>query len=135
MQSNGTLVPDADSWQGGYEGFTEAEMQCKCGCKGLPKHSLMVRLVKLRQRLGPLVISSGFRCKKHNARVSTTGDDGPHTTGLAADVAVSGAKAIKLLIYAYELGFRGFGVSQKGATRFMHLDLVEGRGEGQIWSY
>ena len=63
----------SDTWQGNYEGFTEAEMGCKCGCGGLPRHSFMVRLVKLRKAVRfiykvPFPVTSGFRCKKHNAR-------------------------------------------------------------------
>lgn len=124
-----------DNWKGEYEYFTVQEMSCKCGCGLLPRHSLMVSLVKLRQRVGPLEVTSGARCPAYNSKVSNTGIDGPHTQLLAVDLKVSHAKAIKCIIYAYELGFRGFGVSQKGTSRFLHLDFVPGRGEGILWSY
>jgi uncharacterized protein YcbK (DUF882 family) len=124
-----------DEWVGPYEFFSENEMKCKCGCKGLPKHSLMVKLVKLRKLLGPLEVSSGFRCPEYNAQVSNTGLDGPHTHGLAADIKIRDAKAIKLMLYAYLEGFKGFGVSQKGISRFIHIDLMPNRADRQLWSY
>ena len=132
----------SDEWQGPYQFFPEEDMRCKghakglCKCGGkLPKHSLMVALVKLRMKVGSLPVSSGYRCPEYNAQVADTGLEGPHTTGLAVDLAVSHAKALKCIIYAYELGFRGFGISQKGIHRFLHLDFVPGRGEGILWSY
>lgn len=132
----------SDEWQGPYQFFTEDEMRCKghaknmCKCGGkLPKHSLMVALVKLRMRVGPLIIDSAFRCPEYNNKVSNTGFTGPHTEGLAVDIKAMHALALKIMFYAYELGFSGFGVSQKGKSRFIHIDRVSGRGEGQLWSY
>ena len=39
-----------------------------------------------RENLGPLQITSAYRCPSHNDSVSSTGMAGPHTTGLAVDI-------------------------------------------------
>lgn len=97
------------------------------------------RLDALRERLGaPLIVSSGYRCQAHNARVSSSGRFGPHTTGRAADLAVSGAVAFRVLALAAELGFTGLGVQQRGAGRFVHLDdlpAASDRPRPWVWSY
>lgn len=97
------------------------------------------RLMRLRSLYGrPMKISSGYRCPKHNAAVSSTGADGPHTTGHAADIAVSRADALRLMWLAEDAGMTGVGVAQKGAARFIHVDdLPDGPGQPRptIWSY
>lgn len=122
--------------------FTVAEMRCRCGCGGADMDGgFMARLQGLRDALGPLRVSSGFRCPDHNARVSSTGSNGPHTTGKAADIGVFGVQAHGLLIAAAEHGFTGFGIRQNGArgARFVHLDILmadETNGlRPWLWSY
>jgi uncharacterized protein YcbK (DUF882 family) len=68
-------------------------------------------------------ITSGYRSRTHpvEAKKLTTG---AHVMGRAADVAVSGADALRLVVLAAEFGFTGIGVQQKGANRFIHLDDV-----------
>lgn len=91
---------------------------------------------ELRRICGfPFVISSGYRCPDHNANVSSTGRTGPHTTGRSFDVAVSHENAVTILEHALQnQAFRGIGVNQKGAGRFLHLDTVP-RPTRTIWSY
>ena len=94
---------------------------------------------ELRHRFGkPLVVSSGYRCPAHNSRVSSTGSDGPHTTGFAVDFAVDRGAAVELLQIALSMGFTGIGVNQKGGGRFLHLDKLPnapGQPRPTIWSY
>lgn len=135
-----------DEWRGGYDYFSVDEMRCKgtdCDCrgKGLPKHSLMLNLIAIRKEAGfPLIISSGFRCSSHNAEVSESGKDGPHTYGLAVDVKVFGDKAYLLIKLALKYGVQGIGVSQKGkiAKRYLHFDWVKSDSNTPrpfVWSY
>jgi zinc D-Ala-D-Ala carboxypeptidase len=97
-------------------------------------------LDQLREKCGfPLEISSGYRSPEYNAAVSKTGENGPHTTGKAADIKVSGTNAYILLKHAFAMGFTGIGISQKGAhqSRFIHLDIL-GSDQGPrpvVWSY
>lgn len=121
--------------------FSVAEMKCKCGCDQCDMDEVfMEKLQLLREKVGPLKISSGFRCGPWNNECSSSGFDGPHTTGKAADIVCSGDKARQVHGEAYALGFSGIGVSQKGdhAGRFIHVDNLEtqdSRPRPWEWSY
>lgn len=125
-------------WKGGYPFFNEEELECKCACGMLPQHELMVHLVDMREEAGfPFIISSGARCAEHNKKVSNTGPNGPHVQGLAVDIKVYGARALRVIELALKYGATGVGVSQKGpySSRYIHVDWVPGRTEKTIWSY
>lgn len=112
--------------------FTEAEFKCKhCG-KCEMDQTFLDKINKLREEYGQsLVVTSGYRCSEHpieRSKVTT----GMHTTGKAADFAVDGANAQKLLMLALQQGFTGIGVQQKGSGRFIHLDT---RDRPALWSY
>ena len=124
--------------------FKAQELACRCIYQDCPRHGMsevfMVRLETLRQQFGaPLPVVSGFRCPAHNANVSTTGKDGPHTTGHAADIRVSGAAALRLIMLADGLGFTGYGLMQHGPhdSRFIHLDDLEAPAfpRPALWTY
>ncbi len=122
-----------------WQHFTRAEFACKghdcCGGQNATVDSLIDLLDELRAECGfAIPITSGYRCPLHNQRVSTTGPDGPHTTGLAADLGLSGEHAVTALAIALSMPFTGIGINQKGAGRFLHLDLMPRPGR-QIWSY
>lgn len=121
--------------------FTNKELACKCGAchsDGLEMNNdFMSKIIELRQDLNiPFIVSSAYRCPAHNNAVSSTGDNGPHTTGRAIDIVMSGENAFKLAMRALDLGFTGLGVNQKGASRFIHLDDLGGNyPRPRIWSY
>lgn len=98
----------------------------------------MSKLVALRTYLDfPFPVSSAFRCPEHNQRVSSTGANGPHTTGRAIDIAVRGEQAYEIVSQAARFGFTGIGVAQKGGGRFIHLDDLEYPDAPRpwVWSY
>ncbi|MBF0153238.1 MAG: DUF882 domain-containing protein [Magnetococcales bacterium] len=122
--------------------FTRAELQCHCGCGQMEMDSeFMAQLENLRQNLGhSLTITSGFRCPRHNAKVASTGFTGPHVTGKAVDIAISGAAAFHLVALAIHQGFTGIGIKQHGSTgqRIIHLDILtetDSRPRPRIWTY
>ena len=120
--------------------FSDQELMCKCGCGRQEMHIDFLELLEtLREAYGsPMVLSSAYRCPSHNQAVSTTGTNGPHTTGRAVDVAIQGEEAYKLLALALDLGFTGIGIAQKGGGRFIHLDDLEPSMAGprpRVWSY
>ena len=82
----------------------------------------------------PLIITSGYRTATYNNKIGGA-PHSQHLKGLAADVAIAGEDAFKLVGLAYTLGFTGIGISQKGLwdKRFIHLDLRTS--EPRIWSY
>lgn len=103
--------------------------------------NFLLLLDALREKCDfPLVINSGYRSPEYNAKVSSTGLNGPHTTGKAVDVRCFGTNAYILVKNALELGFSGIGVAQKGAqiARFVHLDTLttaEGFPRPWLWTY
>lgn len=118
---------------------TDPMLQCShCRVRGM-QADFLDRMDSLREAVGfPLRVSSGYRCPQHNATVSSTGPDGPHTTGRAVDLAVSHWQAHKVLTAAVALGFTGIGVKQHGSGRFIHLDDLApdvDRPRPTIWSY
>lgn len=100
------------------------------------------RFERLRAALGyALPINSGYRTPAHNRAVSTTGDNGPHTTGRACDIRIYGARALDLITAARALGFTGFGVQQKETVplleRYVHVDDLTAPAYPRpgLWSY
>lgn len=122
-------------WRWAY--FTAQELACRQSGQLLVAPDFLDRLEKLRIAFArPLIVNSGYRTPEHNARVSTTGRDGPHTTGRAVDIAIDGADAFVLVKLALGFGFTGLGVAQKGASRFIHLDDLAGpHPRPRVWSY
>ena len=104
--------------------FVPREFECKHCHALLVETDLMDRLVLIRAQYGkPMIVASGYRCPTYNNSVSFTGLDGPHTRG-AVDLSVRGTDAHRLLYVALSHGIRGIGVQQKGAARFLHLDML-----------
>jgi len=123
-----------------YDHFSAKELRCKCGgCDGGEMDAgFMERLVFIREQTGiPMILSSAYRCPEYNNQVSHTGRDGPHTTGRAVDVRISGRDAHKILRMAMAVGMTGIGIAQKGEHkyRFLHIDDLEGDTRPWIWSY
>lgn len=116
--------------------FKWSEFACKgdANSTGLEMDEVFVKkLDYLRECFSkPIIIGSGYRTSEHNARVGGV-KDSAHLKGLAVDIKVSGSDAYKLLKLAFELGFKGIGVNQKGNGRFIHLD--DGREIPTLWSY
>lgn len=121
--------------------FRPGEVACQGSGAILVVPAFLDRMDKLRRSVGqPIIINSWYRSPSHNARVSTTGPNGPHTTGRAVDLSASGAFAFLVMRVALELGFTGVGLKQHGshAGRFVHLDDLEDGSPGPrpaVWSY
>lgn len=132
-------------WSGEIKHFKPSEFACpcgECGSDGSEMDSLfMAKLDDLRERLGfALIVTSGYRCPAYNSVLSTTGLDGPHTTGRAADISLSGDKVHRLLTQSSLGGwFTGIGLYQKGPHlgRFVHLDdlLETDHPRPRVWTY
>ena len=123
-----------------YDYFSAKELRCKCGkCDGGEMDAaFMERLIFIREAIGvPLKLSSGFRCAEYNNAISHTGRTGPHTTGKAVDIRISGKQAHELVRIATQVGMTGIGIAQKGEHkyRFIHIDTLEGDTRPWVWSY
>jgi len=120
--------------------FTRAEFECRCGCGRADMSTPFMKVLQsFRDDCGfPFTISSGYRCPDHNKAVSSTGHTGPHTTGKACDIRISGERAYELLQKAMAKGFSGVGVNQRGAHsgRFIHLDMLSSpHPRPRVWGY
>lgn len=124
-----------------WPSFKKEEFACRhCGQCHMDE-GFLDKMQLVRDTIGiPMIVSSGFRCPEYNVQVSSTGEDGPHTTGHAADIRISGQNAFKLVKAAAIIGMTGIGVAQKGAfhSRFIHLDDLPNSVRTPrpwVWSY
>jgi len=101
--------------------FKPEEFACRC-CGKHPIDALfLAQLEKARGIAGvPFVITSGYRCPKHNAAVGSTSKN--HTSGKAADIkAADGPTRGKILKGLYRAGFQRVGI----AKDFIHADTMD----------
>ena len=115
--------------------FAVNEFQCKCGkCHDFQLDTDLVdKLEKLFTALdcSKIVISSGFRCVKHDKTVGGSGT-GQHTLGKAADICCIGQNGKTIVSYlvciaAQEVGFTGIARINDSYT---HVDVRSGRWYG-----
>lgn len=94
----------ADFWDG-IKYFARDEFKCKCGkyCDGFPtepEKKLVTVADRVREHFGKAaIVSSGVRCKQHNANVGGVANS-RHLDGKAMDFRVSGKSASEVLAYA-----------------------------------
>ena len=115
--------------------FDISEFACHCGTPHDFKMDpvLLMRVDQLRGRFGkPLRVTSGYRCKKHNASEAVKGaPNSLHLFGMAVDLACERSEdQYELVKIAMSLGFTGIGI----AKTFIHLDtrLLK---KGKLWTY
>jgi uncharacterized protein YcbK (DUF882 family) len=115
------LIREPGDWNESWENFKPKELSCS-HCKELKIDTdLMNLLQKAREELGPIVVSSGYRCPEHNNNISKkTGKNGPHTTGKAIDLFVTNGQERKRFIDYFTNKVTGLGISKS----FIHIDLL-----------
>ncbi len=106
--------------------FTLSEFQCKgknCGCTQVLHDSMLsCYLEMIRNHFGkPLIVTSGFRCKKHNASVGGASAS-LHTKGQAADFYINGVAPEKIAAFAESIGIKGIGLYGPEDGNFVHID-------------
>ncbi|MBL4820176.1 MAG: DUF882 domain-containing protein [Gammaproteobacteria bacterium] len=101
--------------------FSLQEMCCKCGkCGGQceMKQSHMSRLQGMRNILGPLRVTSGYRCPQHPEEQKKA-TPGAHAQGTATDLQTSNSGSrFKYVQAAVKVGMQGIGLY----TNFVHVD-------------
>jgi len=119
-----------------YPNFKKSEFDCKHTGKNEMRPEFMDKLQRVRVEYGKsMTISSGYRDPTHPVERTKT-VSGEHSYGMACDVAVQGADALRLIEIALKHGFNRIGVQQKGTGRFIHLGIGNGRFPApMIWSY
>lgn len=100
--ATGEKPMDDGKWWEEIKYFKKDEFKCKCGkhCDGFPAEpkELLVRTAdRVREQLGaPAIVSSGVRCKTHNANVGGVSGS-RHLSGKAMDFCVNGKTAAQVL--------------------------------------
>ena len=100
--------------------FGAHEFRCSCGCgdKAPMGTDLLRKLQKLRDKVGPINLTSAYRCAKHPIEAKKR-SPGTHNKGIAVDIAVtSSSHAYIILKEAYALGFTGIA----HGNGFVHVD-------------
>lgn len=125
--------------------FSEKELACShCGVSAMDA-DFIKQIDLLRSHFGPMVITSGYRCKDHEIEKAKKRGPGAHTTGKAIDVAVDRGDAYRFLGLVFQWhspyegepswDFTGIGINQKGKQRFIHIDTVTEGVRPTVWSY
>jgi zinc D-Ala-D-Ala carboxypeptidase len=116
-----TYIREQSDWDQKWKNFSLDEFRCQCGCGHVSIYSDLLDLLQsARDVLGPLQITSAYRCPSHNAAVSSTGEDGPHTTSKSVDLHVSNSQHRKTLIDYFASKVNGLGI----AKTFIHIDIL-----------
>ena len=110
------MIREPETWHEDWCNFTPDEFRCSC-CNRLEISSdIMDLLQKARNELGPLTITSAYRCPDHNSKVSSTGPSGPTTntinnvgTSLGGTWSVSQAAQTQLTVYKSAGSYGGGG--------------------------
>lgn len=102
--------------------FSSEELECNCGCKGLPNQATIEKLQALRDAVGfPLKVNSGFRCEEHNRKVGGVSTS-QHVQGTAVDLStehINGYYKYKLLYEIFKSKYwTGVGIYDT----FIHID-------------
>jgi uncharacterized protein YcbK (DUF882 family) len=118
-----------------YPNFSEKEFVCShCGESNMKKATIE-KLQQLRTKYGKsMTVTSGYRCPDHPIEAKKT-KPGTHASGFAVDIGCDGRGAYEIAKLAFELGFTGIGINQKGTGRFIHLDTLQNLPRPNMWSY
>lgn len=101
--------------------FSKKEFACKCcGQNGPIDLALVDSLEVLRVLVGkPIIITSGYRCPKHNAEIGGA-KNSQHTKGTAADIKSPGATPLELFALAAQIpAIKGLGLYEG----WVHIDV------------
>jgi uncharacterized protein YcbK (DUF882 family) len=110
--------------------FKRSEFDCSETGENEMDSEFIARLDLLRGACGfPFKVNSGYRSPQHSIEAAKD-QPGQHSTGRAADIAVSnGEQRFLLVSRAIEHGFAGIGV----AKTYIHLDAR--LGPKVMWTY
>ncbi len=96
------------------------------------QHSFMEKLQSMRDVIGPMTVTSGYRCPEHPEEKRKE-RPGAHGQGRAADIKVSSSKErFNVAMCGHGVGMVGVGV----ANGFVHVDDGHAHaGRPAMWKY
>ena len=124
--------------------FKETKLKCTHTGKYFFDEEFLLDLIEIRKSLDfGMVISSAYRHTTHpieSSKILAGKPPGAHSLGRAIDFRVRGNKCYDLIVECVSREWR-IGVSQKGKSRFLHIDNM-GTRQGdpkrfanKVWSY
>ena len=135
------MITHADEWDTvRWHNFKPSEFVCQ-HCNKLNISPVVLDFIQAYREVkgAGVTITSGYRCPEHNNSVSSTGEDGPHTTGFAIDIGTNTQTQYQLLRFALQYNPRAMGIGI--AKTFTHIDfLTIDQGEKyvvrpNVWKY
>ena len=109
------------------EHFTIGEFECPCCGAAEVDPALIALLEKIRAHFGwKVIVTSGYRCKKHNREVGGAADSF-HCRGMAADINVEGVAPPRVADCAEELLGGGGGVGRYAGWTHVDVRAVKAR--------
>ena len=110
--------------------FRKAEFVCPCCGRCEMDKELIWKLDLLRELVdAPLIITSGFRCERHNKAVGGA-PNSAHLRGKAADIACpDNLLRYKILKHAFYIGFPRIGIGKD----YIHLDVDRSLPHPRVW--
>ena len=121
----GAAEKTADFWEE-IQYFKKDEFRCKCGtfCDGFPaepERGLLLLADRVRSHFGaPMIVSSGVRCRQHNANVGGASAS-RHMSGKAMDFTVRGKKASEVLAFVQAQSDVRYAYAIDGS--YVHMDV------------
>lgn len=87
------------------EHFAESELRCKCCGVNKMKRRMLKHAEDVRAHFGgkPMIVSSAFRCPKHNREVGGVSKS-LHLDGCAMDVYIPGVPSSEIVAYSKACG-------------------------------
>ena len=136
-----TIEYTSDNWPSArWRNFVIHEISCTHCERTVLDPTAMDKLQRLRNDIGPISLTSAYRCPDHPVEQAKTKGPGSHSLGKAFDVPCRGELAYAILQAALSIGFTGIGIAQSGDNRFIHLDCIDHLDQYHaprptIWSY
>jgi zinc D-Ala-D-Ala carboxypeptidase len=116
------------------EYFGDDDFKCRCGCGMDISDKLKSLIFIMREDASvPFVITSGARCKSHNAKVGGK-PDSAHIRGLAVDIACpTSSIAFAIEHNAHKNGIKRIG--RNHPKKFIHIDIDESLPQNVSFQY
>ena len=102
-------------------------LACPCCHKRGMDNGFLLLLDSLRDKVGPLIVTSGYRCEDYNDSISATGRHGSHTLGRAADLKCTlSSQRYAIIKAAMDLQILRVGI----AKTYIHVDNCDDQNDG-----
>jgi len=112
--------------------FKKSKFMCSCCDELKCDPRLIEALQNVRDKVGkPMILNSGYRCKKKNDSVLGSSKKSQHILGKAADISARNFDIDKLVnLFLLESSIGGIGIYR--TKNFVHVDVRDKKPDGTI---